>query len=131
MAHEVGLTGLSSTDYANHEVPKSADIEAQNNRDRRRQSLASSLVSAKALLEPHEWAAIKVQGSKAFWDEPKDLLITIVRLAALHMVMRFTEVTDAMFLAIVGMLHGFHDTRLELFTIDELRLRTSPITDTC
>jgi hypothetical protein len=26
-----------------------------------------------------EWEALKIQNSKAFWNEPKDLLVTLVR----------------------------------------------------
>ncbi|KAF2489983.1 MFS general substrate transporter [Lophium mytilinum] len=90
--NELQVGARLARNYGYHDPPK--DLESQGSNDRRRGSLASSLVSDQSLLEPHEWSAIKVQQSKIFWDEPKDLLVTMVACCIASMAQGWDQVAN-------------------------------------
>jgi hypothetical protein len=63
------------TDYGNHMRMETYDDDPDVVQ---RPSFTPSIDSVTSFLQPHDWKAIEVQQSKKFWNEPKDLIITLV-----------------------------------------------------
>jgi hypothetical protein len=75
-------SNIHSIDYGNHAPPErseQADGGANDDETQRSWDDNSSIASDTGLLTEREWKAIRIQQSLAFWQEPKDLIVTLVR----------------------------------------------------
>jgi hypothetical protein len=75
-------SNIHCIDYGNHAPPEPREQEdsgANDDNTQRSWGDNSSIAFDTGLLTEREWKAIRIQQSLAFWQEPKDLLITLVR----------------------------------------------------